>query len=94
MSKVSWLLLAALVASALLLVRTSYEARRLFTAVDRARTEGQALETEHQRLLAERQAQGTNLRVERLARERLRMRHANAAVTAYVTDPGAPELPR
>ena len=94
MSRVSMLLLAVLVLSALMLVRTSHESRKLFTALDRARLEGQALETEHQRLLAERQAQGTNLRVEKLARERLQMRHANAAVTFYATDPGPAEVAR
>ena len=94
MSRVSMLLLAVLVLSALMLVRTSHESRKLFTALDRARLEGQALETEHQRLLAERQAQGTNLRVEKVARERLRMRNASAAVTHYVIDPAAPGASR
>ncbi len=84
----------ALIGSSLLLVKTSYESRRVFTALDRARAEGQALETEHQRLLAERQAQGTNLRVEKVARERLRMRNASAAVTHYVIDPAAPGASR
>lgn len=89
MNKRNLLLAAALLASSLLLVKTAYESRRLFDALDRARIEGQALETEHQRLQAERQAQGTNLRVEKVARERLRMRNADAAVTLYVTDPAA-----
>lgn len=81
--------MAALLASSLVLVKTSYESRRLFHAVDRARVEAQSLEVEHQRLLAERQAQGTNLRVEKVARERLHMRNASAAVTHYVTDPAS-----
>lgn len=89
MTRWSLLLMAMLLASSLVLVKSSYESRRLFNAVDRARAEAQALEVEHQRLLAERQAQGTNLRVEKVARERLRMRNATAAVTHYVTDPAA-----
>ena len=89
MTRWNFILLAALIGSSLVLVKTSYESRRVFTALDRARAEGQALETEHQRLQAERQAQGTNLRVEKVARERLRMRNASAAVTHYVVDPMA-----
>ncbi len=89
MTKLNLLLLAALVASALLLVKTSYESRRLFAALDRAKAEQQALESERQRLEAERQAQATPLRVERVAREKLGMRAANAAVTQYVADPAA-----
>lgn len=89
MTRLNLLLLAALVASALLLVKTSYESRRLFAALDRAKTEQQTLESERQRLEAERQAQATPLRVERVAREKLGMRGANAAVTQYVADPAA-----
>jgi cell division protein FtsL len=89
MTRLDLLLLAALLASALLLVRTSYESRRLFTALDRAKAEQQALESDRQRLEADRQAQATPLRVERVAREKLGMRAADAAVTLYVADPGA-----
>lgn len=94
MSKVNLLLLAALVASSLLLVKTSYESRRLFAALDRAKAEQQTLESERQRLEAERQAQATPLRVERVARDKLGMRAANAAVTQYVNDPAASGAPR
>lgn len=90
MSHPNLLLLGALVASALLLVQTSHESRRLFAALDRARAEQQTLETERQRLEAERQAQATPLRVERVARDKLGMRSATAAVTLYVTDTAAP----
>jgi cell division protein FtsL len=78
---VNLLLLAALLASSLYLVKTSYEARRLFTALDRARLEQGKLDTEFKRLDAERQAQATHLRVEKMAREKLRMRPATPAVT-------------
>lgn len=84
--KLNILLLAALLASALLLVRTSYEGRRVFAALDRARNEQQSLDTDYKRLDAERQAQATHLRVEKVAREKLKMRSATPAVTQYVTD--------
>jgi len=86
MIKLNLLLLAALIASAMLLVRTSYEERRLFAALDRSRNDQQQLDADFKRLEAERQAQATHLRVEKVARERLHMRTATPAVTHYVTD--------
>lgn len=84
--KLNVLLFVALIASSLLLVKTAYESRQLFAALDAARAEQKQLDAEYKRLDAEAQAQGTNLRVERLARERLQMRTATPAVTAYVVD--------
>jgi len=78
-----------LLASCLLLVKTSYEARQQFAALDAARAEQKQLDAEFKRLDAEAQAQGTHLRVERTAREKLQMRTATPAVTAYVPDPAA-----
>ena len=89
MIKLNLLLLAALLASALLLVRSSYEGRRLFAAIDRARNEQSQLDTDYKRLDAERQAQATHLRVEKVAREKLQMRSATPAVTQYVSDTAA-----
>jgi cell division protein FtsL len=84
--KLNLLLLLALLGSAIFLVRTSYEGRRLFAAVDRAKNEQSRLDTEYKRLEAERQAQATHLRVEKVAREKLQMRTATPAVTQYVDD--------
>jgi cell division protein FtsL len=86
LSKLNLLLLAALLGSSLLLVHTAYESRRVFAALDQARREALKLDAEFQRLEAERQAQATHLRVEKVAREKLRMRTATPAVTAYVPD--------
>lgn len=90
MTRVSIALLLAVMASALYLVHTQYQSRRLFTELDRAVTESRRLGTEHQRLQVEKRAQATPLRVERLARDRLHMRTATPAITQYVTDDGAP----
>jgi cell division protein FtsL len=87
MMRLNLLLLVALLASSLVLVKTAYDSRRLFTALDRARAEQTRLDTEYRRLDAERQAQATHLRVERTARERLRMRTATPAVTQFLDDP-------
>lgn len=67
------LLLLGLVASCLLLVRTAYESRRLYAELDHARAEQGKLDAEYKRLEAEAQAQGTNMRVDRVARAQLRM---------------------
>jgi cell division protein FtsL len=89
MTRMNTLLLLALIASSLYLVRTAYESRRLFTELDRAKNEAAKLDTESKRLEAERQAAATHLRVERTARERLAMRNATPAVTVYVVDSAA-----
>ena len=92
MSKLNLILLVALLLSCLVQVRTAYESRRLFAALDAARLEQKQLDAQFKRLDAEAQAQGTHLRVERTAREKLQMRTATPAVTAYVQD-GPPAVP-
>lgn len=96
MTRLNLVLLVALVLSSLALVKFSYDARRLFTELDRARAEERRLQTDFKRLEAERQAQATHLRVEKVAREKLAMRTASPAVTHYVELPAppAPETPR
>ena len=84
------LLLLVLTASALVLVKTAYDARRLFSEIHRAETEALRLEGEHRRLEADRQLQATNMRVERTARERLKMSVASPAVTIYEGQQGSP----
>ena len=93
--RINLVLALALLGSALVLVRVAYESRSAFTELDRSRQAARALEAEFKRLDAERQAQATHARVERLARERLAMRAVTPAVTVYVDDvaaaePGAP----
>ena len=91
MTRLNLFLLAALVLSALALVQTAYEGRRLFAEIERAKSELARLESDDARLLSERQAQATNLRVERLARDRLQMAPITPQVTQYVSD--APRKP-
>ena len=87
MTRFNILLLLAVIVTALLLVKTAYEARRLFTEIHRADVESLRLAGEGKRLEAERQLQATNLRVDRSARERLLMRTASPAVTMYEGQP-------
>jgi cell division protein FtsL len=92
MTKFNLLLLMALIASALMLVKTAYDARHLFTEIHRAENEGLRLAGDHTRLEADRQQQATNLRVERTARERLKMATVTPAITLY--DGRAASAPR
>jgi cell division protein FtsL len=91
MTKLNLLLLAAVIASAMVLVRTAYEARQLFAELHRAEVEASRLAGETKRLEAEREAQATSLRVERTAREKLAMRTVTPAITMYAIDPAAKE---
>ena len=88
MTRFNVLLLLAIMASAIFLVRTQYDSRRLFTDYDRARSEAHKLEVERERLDLERRAQATPLRVEKIAREQLSMRTITPAITQYATVPG------
>lgn len=85
MTRLNLVLLLAVIASALYLVRVQYESRRLFTDLDRAVAEAHRLELENERLQVEKRAQATPLRVEKLAREKLQMRSATPAITTYAT---------
>ncbi len=84
MTRLNIVLLLAVIASALYLVRTSYEARRLVDAVESERRRETVLQTEFERLEVAKRAQATPLRVEKIARERLRMFTTTAALTHYV----------
>ncbi|RYX89462.1 MAG: cell division protein FtsL [Comamonadaceae bacterium] len=85
MTRLNLVLLVAVMASAMYLVRTQYESRRLFAELDRAHAEARKLELENERLQVEKRAQATPLRVEKLAKEQLQMRTATPAITQYVT---------
>lgn len=88
-ARLNLLLLLAVVASSLALIKTAYDSRRLFAEQHRAEVEALRLAGEHQRLEAERQIQATSLRVDRAARDKLAMRTVTPALTMYVVDPAA-----
>ncbi len=90
MTRLNLVLLLAVLVSALYLVHTQYQSRRLFTEVDRARSEARRLEVEAERLQFEKRSQATPARVEKLAREQLQMRPATAAITQYVKHSSQP----
>lgn len=88
MTRFNILLMLAVIASALYLVRTQYESRKLVTELDRANAEAHKLEVEYNRLDVERGAEATPVRVEKLAREQLRMHSITPAITLYATPSG------
>ena len=85
MTRLNLVLMLAVVASALYLVRVQYDSRSLFVQVDRAIALSLKLEIENERLQVEKRAQATPLRVEKLAKEQLQMRTSTPAITQYVT---------
>ena len=89
MVRANLLLLVALLVSAVVLVRVSYDTRRLFAELDKAQAEERQLEVDFEKLNAEKQSQATPSRVEAVARQQLGMRTATPAVMNYVTYAGA-----
>ena len=92
MTRFNILLLLLAIGSAMLVVRTHYQSRLLYTELDRATVEARRLELENERLQVEKRAQATSLRVETLAREKLKMRTATPAITQYVTESVAVDI--
>lgn len=85
MTRLNLVLVVAILASALYLVRTQYESRRLYVELEKAAAQNRKLEAENERLQVEKRAQATPLRVEKLAKESLQMRTVTPAITQYVT---------
>ena len=85
MMRLNLVMLLAVLVSAMYLVSVQYDSRRLFTELDKAKTEAHRLELENERLQVEKRAQTTPARIERLAREKLLMRQAKPGITTYVT---------
>ena len=89
MTRFSLFLLLAVMASALYLVRTQYESRRLYVELEKAIAQNLKLEAENERLQVDKRAQATPLRVEKLAKDNLQMRSVTPAITQYVRQGGS-----
>ncbi len=84
MARLNFLLLLAVLVSALFLVHTQYESRRLYVELEKAAAQSRKIATESERLQVEKRAEATPLKIERLARDRLQMRTTTPAITQYV----------
>ena len=96
MTRLNLVLLIAVLFSALYLVRTQYESRRLYVELEKTAAVSRKLDSDRERLQAEKRAQATPLRVEQLSKDRLNMRTATPAITQYVNYKNEPvaEVPR
>ena len=94
MTKVNLVLLAALVLCALSLVTSRHQSRRLFVELERAQAEARAFETEFGQLQLEQSTWGMPARIEKVAREQLRMQLPTSPRTEIVPMPGRAEAPR
>lgn len=84
MIRINLVLVVAVVASALVLVHTQYQSRKLFADNEKANSEARRLDIERERLSVEQRAQSVPIRVERLAKDQLTMRGTTPAITRYV----------
>ncbi|MBK6601648.1 MAG: cell division protein FtsL [Betaproteobacteria bacterium] len=73
MVRLNLLLLAVLVGCALSLVTSRHQARKLFVDLEREQARAQAFETEHAKLQLEQANLGLPVRVEKIARDQLKM---------------------
>lgn len=87
-ARMNLILLLAVIATALYLVHTEYQSRQLYTELHRAQNLSRQLETEFERLQVEKRAQATPLRIEKLAKEQIKMRTTTPAITHYVRNDG------
>ena len=88
MVRLNLTLLCALVVCALSLVTSRHDARRLFVELEREQARARQLETEYGQLQLEQSTWGMPARVEKIARENLRMQLPPAA-RVEIVDTGA-----
>jgi cell division protein FtsL len=90
MVRLNFVLAVVLVLSCFWLVRSSNEARSLFTQLERAQDQERQLQVEFERLKVDRRTAATPLVVEGMVRNRLHMFNANPSVTHYVNGASLP----
>ncbi len=94
MTRVNLLLLGVLIACAVSLVTSRHQARRLYVELERAQAQARAYETEYGQLQLEQATWGMPTRVEKVAREQLRLQLPTSTRTEIVVMPAKPEAAR
>ncbi|HVO87964.1 MAG TPA: cell division protein FtsL [Casimicrobiaceae bacterium] len=84
MTRINLLLLGVLVLCALSLVTSRHQARRLFVDLERERTLAHRYETEYGQLQLEQSTWGMPARIEKIARDNLRMQLPPSSRVAVV----------
>jgi cell division protein FtsL len=79
MTRFNTLLLLAILVSALSVVTSQHKARKLFQAMDAEQERARQLDVEYGQLQLELSTWATSTRIEKIARERLKMRVPEAA---------------
>ena len=92
MTRLTLFLLALLAACALGLVTSQHHARKLFAELEREQARAKSLEVEYGQLQLEQSTWAMHARVERLARERLRMRPPEPTRMQVLETPAPPEV--
>jgi len=87
MTRLNLVLLVAVLVSAFYLVHLQYESRRLYVALERAKSQSTRLAADHEQLLVQQRAQATPGRVQQLAERQLKMRPAHPGITEYIAQP-------
>ena len=90
MVRANLVLLALVVACALSLVTSRHQARKLFVDLEREQANALAFETEHAKLQVEQASLGLPVRVERIARDQLRMQLPGPGRIEIVQGGGVP----
>lgn len=94
MARISLALLVVLAACSLGLVTSQHYARKLFAELEREQVRAKNFEVEYGQLQLEASTWAMHARVERLARERLRMRPPEAKRIQVLETPRPPESAR
>ena len=84
MARFNVVLAILLLVSCVWLIQSSNESRRLFSTLEKAKNQAHELQIDYERLQLDKRAQATPLRVEKLAREKLKMFTSSPSVTHYV----------
>lgn len=94
MTRINLALLALLLVCALSLVTSRHQSRRLFVELERAQAAARNYDTEHGQLQLEQSTWGMPARIEKVARETLRMQLPTSARTEVVGLNPRPEAAR
>jgi cell division protein FtsL len=89
-TRVNLLLLAIVVASALSLVTARHQSRKLFVELERAQADARGFETEYGKLSLEQSTWGMPARIEKIAREQLKMQLPDAGRIEVVAEDARP----
>jgi cell division protein FtsL len=92
MTRLTLCLLGLLAVCALGLVTSQHHARKLFAELEREQARAKSLEVEYGQLQLEQSTWAMHARVERLARERLRMRPPEPQRMQVLETPPQPEV--